>query len=99
MCIKWEQSTSSVFTVLNDVRQGIIFSPRLFAVYVDDLSNQLSNARSECLINHVIYADDICQLAPSVLGLQKLLEMCYDFSHTAIDHRAIHNSHLLHEFN
>ena len=27
-----------------------------------------------------MYADDICLLAPSVLGLQKLLEMCYDFS-------------------
>ena len=27
-----------------------------------------------------MYADDICLLAPSTLGLQKLLEMCYDFS-------------------
>ena len=27
-----------------------------------------------------MYADDICLLAPSALGLQKLLEMCYDFS-------------------
>ena len=31
-------------------------------------------------INHVMYADDICLLAPSALGLQKLLEMCYGFS-------------------
>ena len=27
-----------------------------------------------------MYADDICLLAPSALGLQKLLEMCYGFS-------------------
>ena len=27
-----------------------------------------------------MYADDICLLAPSALGLQKLLEMCYSFS-------------------
>ena len=27
-----------------------------------------------------MYADDICLLAPSGLGLQKLLEMCYGFS-------------------
>ena len=29
---------------------------------------------------HVMYADDICLLAPSALWLQKLLDMCYDFS-------------------
>ena len=38
MCIKWGQSTSCFFTVSNGVRQGGILSPRLFAVYVDDLS-------------------------------------------------------------
>ena len=27
-----------------------------------------------------MYADDICLLAPSALGLQKLLEVCYGFS-------------------
>ena len=27
-----------------------------------------------------MYADDICLLVPSAVGLQKLLEMCYDFS-------------------
>ena len=66
-----------LFTVSNGVRQGSFLSPRLFAVYVD--------ARSGCFIghqciNHVMYADDICLLAPSALGLQKLLEMSYDFS-------------------
>ena len=85
MCIKWGQSTSSFFTVSNGVRQGGILSPRLFAVYVDDLSKHLHDARSGCFIghqciNHVMYADDICLLAPSALGLQKLLEMCYGFS-------------------
>ena len=85
MCIKWGQSTSSFFTVSNGVRQGGILSPRLFSVYVDDLSKHLHDARSGCFIghqciNHVMYADDICLLAPSALGLQKLLEMCYCFS-------------------
>ena len=27
-----------------------------------------------------MYADDICLLAPSALGLQKLIKMYYDFS-------------------
>ena len=73
MCIKWGQSTSSFFTVSNGVGQGVILSPRVFAVYVDDLSNHLHDARSGCFvghqcINHVMYADNICLFAP--LGLQ-----------------------------
>ena len=85
MCIKWGQATSEYFTISNGVRQGGILSPRLFAVYVDDLSEQLIDARFGCFvehqcINHVMYADDICLLAPSTLGLQKLLDVCYKFS-------------------
>ena len=78
MCIKWGQSTFSFLTVSNGVRQGGILSPRLFAVCVGDLSKHLHDARSGCFIghqciNHVMYADDICLLAPSALGLQKRL--------------------------
>ena len=85
MCIKWGQATSDYFTISNGVRQGGIMSPRLFAVYVDDLSKQLIDARSGCFIehqciNHLMYADDICLLAPSALGLEKLLDVCYNFS-------------------
>ena len=36
-----------------------------------------------------MYADDICLLAPSALGLQKLLEKCYGFS---LDNDIIFNS-------
>ena len=85
MCIKWVHSTSSFFSVSYGVRQNGILYPRLFLVYVDDLSKCLHDARSGCFmghqcINHVMYADDICLLAPSALGLLKLLEMCYGFS-------------------
>ena len=31
-------------------------------------------------MNHVMYADDICLLAPSAIGLQRLLDVCFDFS-------------------
>ena len=82
----WGQATSEYFTISNCVRQGGILSLRLFAVYVDDLSKQLIDARSGCFIghqciNHVMY---VCRrylsLAPSALGLQKLLDVCYSFS-------------------
>ena len=79
MCIKWGQATSDYFTISNGVKQGGILSPLLFAVYVDDFSKQLIDARSGCFIenkciHHVMYADDICLLAPSVLSSQKVLD-------------------------
>ena len=30
-------------------------------------------------INHVMYADDICLLAPNAVGLQSMLKVCFDF--------------------
>ena len=64
LCTKWGQATPGYFTISNVVRQRSILSPRLFAVYVDDLSKQLIDARSGCFIehqciNHVMYTDDI----------------------------------------
>ena len=60
-------------------------SPKLFAIYVDDLSHELTLGKSGCYIddqcmNHVMYADDICLMAPSAIGLQKMLDVCFDFS-------------------
>ena len=31
-------------------------------------------------MNHVMYADDICLMAPSAISLQKMLGVCFDFS-------------------
>ena len=84
MFIKLGKSTSRFFTVSNSVELSGILSLRLFAVYVDDLSTHLHDAKwryfigHQC-INHVMYADDICHLAPSAIELQKLLEICYGF--------------------
>ena len=77
------------FNVSNGVRQGGVLSPKLFAIYIDDLSQDLATCKSGCYINeqymnHVMYADDICLLAlvlaPSAIGLQRLLDVCFDFS-------------------
>ena len=52
-------------------------SPKLFSVYVDDLSDKLVERKVGCSIdnlcmNHVMYADDICLMAPSPAALQEL---------------------------
>ena len=52
---------------------------------IDDLSDKLVKCKVGCYIdnlcmNHVMYADDICLMAPSPAALQELIDICYDFS-------------------
>ena len=61
-------------------------SPYLFAVYSDDLSIELNNTRAGCyivevLLNHLMFADDICIFCPRVrVGLQSILDVCQDYA-------------------
>ena len=77
------------------MRQGGILSPKLFIVYMDGLSDQLNNSNiggnfgSGQLVNHIRYADDMCLLSFSLAGMQKLLNMCDQYSN---DHDLIYNS-------
>ena len=84
MCVRWGGVYSSSFTVTNGVRQGGILSPYLFNVYVDDLSVKLNSCHVGCYysggcINHLMYADDLVIMSPSVAGLNKLLHICESF--------------------
>ena len=61
----------------------------LFAVYMDDLSSLLNTSRVGCHIDdvciyHAFYADDLCLMPPCALALQKLVNVCYQYSN-AID--------------
>ena len=52
--------------------------------YVDDLSHKLNNAKVGChinniCINHLFYADDLCLMAPSPVGLQLLIDICANY--------------------
>ena len=84
MCVRWGGTYSTFFCVTNGVRQGSILSPYLFNINVDDLSVTLNACRVGCcvgnvIINHLMYADDLVILAPSVAGLSKLLRICESF--------------------
>ena len=95
MYVQWASCESSSFKVTNGVRQGGILSPKLFIVYMDGLSDQLNNSNiggnfgSGQLVNHISYADDMCLLSFSSAGMQKLLNICDQYSN---DHDLIYNS-------
>ena len=85
LCVKWGTGTtySKFFTVFNRVRQGSILSPIPFAVYMNQLSQTLNKLNVGCFIgqhclNNILYADDICCIALSCKGLQKLLDVSYE---------------------
>ena len=72
---------SEPFRVTNGVRPGVIMRPYFFAVYLDDLSLELSSIKAGCyigeiLLNHLTFVDDICVFCPNVRGLQSILEVC-----------------------
>ena len=61
MQVRRGSQLSQSFGVFNGVRQGGIFSPHLFAVYIDQLSKDLNRVPAGCyignsLVNYIIYA-------------------------------------------
>ena len=86
MQVRWGSQLSQSFGVSNGVRQGGILSFYLFAVYIDQLSKDLNRVPSGCyignsLVNHIIYATDVCCFSPSIAGLQDLLDVYDSFSY------------------
>lgn len=84
MSVRWGSKLSPPFSVSNGVRQGGILSPCLFNVYLDTLSTLLNDSGiggsiGGKMINHLIYADDICIISQSSAGLQQLLNICTEF--------------------
>ena len=85
ICVKWGKWCFSYFSVSNGVRQGGILFPKLFSVYVDDLSVALSSIKMGCVINdttvhHVFYAADLCIMSASTAGYQELIDICYNYT-------------------
>jgi len=85
MQIKCGKHLSEPFHVTNGVRQGGVLIPYLFAVYLDDLPTELNNIEAGCyvgevLLNHLMFADDICVFCPSLRGLQSILDVCQAYA-------------------
>ena len=82
--VRWDGFIGQWFSVTAGVRQGGVLSPDLYNLYVDDLLCKLQQSGAGCYISNIFaaalfYADDICILAPSLKGLQRLLDICSMF--------------------
>ena len=82
--VRWENEFSDYFEVLSGVKQGGVLSPRIFTLYVDTLIQRLKRKGVGChLFSHfvacIMYADDLCLMAPSRSAMQQLLSICAEF--------------------
>lgn len=82
----WNGQYSEPFNTMNGIKQGAVLSPVLFSVYLDVLLLNLEKHGIGCRIGNyyygaLAYADDITLICPSLKGLQKMVDICEDFSH------------------
>ena len=83
--MKWNDTCSDSFPLLNGVKQGAVLSPILFTIYIDGLLEKIKLSGIGC---HVVrtyagafgYADDVALLAPSLSGLKRMLKICKDYT-------------------
>ena len=82
--VKWGSETSRSFSVPLGIKQGGINSPDLFACYVDGLIQILRESNVGCrmyklFLAIIMFADDICLLAPTRSALEKLICICSSY--------------------
>ena len=78
-----------------------MLSPKLFAIYVDQLSEQLESSKVGCHINkqymnHLFYAADAVLLSPTVDALQKLIDICQGFARKEVRYITLKSRNVLH---
>ena len=82
--VLWRQAQSDYFHVLTGTKQGGVLSPKIFTLYVDELFRRLRKQGVGCHIIEMflaclLYADDMCLIAPSRGAMQKMLDVCIAF--------------------
>lgn len=85
MNVRWQDTLSDTFPLLNGVKQGGVMSPTLFTLYIDSLLDRLKQSGFGCHIGLTYagafgYADDIALVAPSLFGLRRMISICESFA-------------------
>ncbi len=83
----WDNEYGDYFKCFKGVSQGVVVSPLMFTVYMDEMIKELQSAGIGCYVGHeyfgcVSYADDMKLLCPSIKGLQQMIEICERFGET-----------------
>ena len=83
-CVKWGSVKSHEFPVPLGIKQGGINSPDFFSCYIDPLIRLLRALKIGCHIGSLFlsvlfFADDICLIAPTRSGLQKMINTCSSY--------------------
>ena len=81
---RWGDSYSDYFHVPTGTKQGGVISPRIFTLYMDELIRRLRKRGIGChmidiFIACLMYADDMCLLAPSRGAMQEMLKICEEY--------------------
>ena len=78
VCVKFDSILSDSWSIKSGVRQGGILSAYLFCIFIDDILDSINQCQFGCKlgitpIKVLAYADDIVLVAPTIYGLQQLL--------------------------
>jgi hypothetical protein len=78
--VKWNNSISQSFQELQGVRQGGVWSPTAYKVFINDLLDQLQDQRIGARIGTIYcgsptVADDVCLAASSPEDLQCMIDL------------------------
>ncbi|MES9880684.1 MAG: reverse transcriptase family protein [Sedimenticola sp.] len=86
-CVRVNNQLTDWFSVDAGVRQGDNLAPTLFAVYVNDVTNDINNLRLGVPINDndrisiLLYADDIVLIAETADDLQRMLDTMHTWTY------------------
>jgi len=86
-CVRSDEGVSSTFSCPVGLRQGCSLSPILFVMFINELYTMLNNNNTRGIqlfpdtveIFMLMFADDIALIADTVVGLQKQLNILYEF--------------------
>ena len=83
--VKWRGKYSCEFIISRGTRQGSIVPPCLFNVFINGLLLQLNVIEvglkvGETTYTSFAYADGITVFSSTVSGLQKLIDLCEEYS-------------------
>jgi Reverse transcriptase (RNA-dependent DNA polymerase) len=79
--VRWGSHLSQSFAICSGLPQGSLLSPKFYNFVMDSILHSLQNSGGGCYVNAAFagalaYADDLVLLSASLMGLQKLLDVC-----------------------